>query len=39
MYYQGIGVKFSWLKPLVLGILKGEVVGSNPAKMLKPINS
>jgi hypothetical protein len=32
---QGIDVYFSWLKPLIWGILKGEVVGSNLAKKLK----
>jgi hypothetical protein len=32
---MGIVVWFSWLKPLVWGILKGEVVGLNPAVKLK----
>jgi hypothetical protein len=32
---QGIDVLLSWLTALVWGILKGEVVGSNPAKKLK----
>ena len=32
---QGIDVQFSWLKPLLWGILKSEVVGSNPANKLK----